>query len=166
MHDTSLHTMRIFIEENGLRDGKTIVDIGSYNINGSYRSLFDGSQSKYIGVDIIPGPNVDILIDSPKWKALKNVDAVISGQTFEHVVDIPLLLNQINKILKSGGLLCVIVPSQGPAHSYPIFRGNFTVEEMSGLVSDAGFIVDSCTITQVPIWFDCCCIAHKAKAVK
>jgi SAM-dependent methyltransferase len=152
-------TMRQFVEANGLRDGKTIVDIGSLNINGSYRDLF--STSKYIGVDLIHGNNVDIIIDSDEWHGLKDVDAVISGQTFEHVADIPKLLSQIKEILKPGGLLCVIAPSEGAAHEYPIWRGNFTVDEMTRLVVDAGFIVDSCTITTAPPWFDCVCIAHK-----
>jgi len=166
MHSTSMETMRKFVEENGLAEGKIVLDIGSYDYNGSYRSLFQSPRSRYIGVDIQYGPGVDLLMDSPAWDFLKDVDAVISGQTFEHVENIPYLLMKIAAALKPGGLLCIISPSEGPEHLYPIWRGNFTVEEMTELVEAAGFVVDSCVIDPTPIWCDLCCIAHKPAVSK
>jgi SAM-dependent methyltransferase len=161
MHPTSMSTMRLFVESYHLTEGCVIVDIGSYDYNGSYRPLFANGSSKYIGADIIPGPGVDVIVGSDAWNALKDVDAVISGQTFEHVEDVPLLLGQIKEILKPSGLLCIIAPSAGPPHDYPSWYRNFSIETMTGFITDAGFEVISCTIDKKSLWCDCCCIAIK-----
>ncbi|HOO50364.1 MAG TPA: methyltransferase domain-containing protein [Alphaproteobacteria bacterium] len=161
MHQTSMDTMRKFVNDNNLRENKVVVDIGSYDFNGSYRMLFDSPKSRYIGVDIQYGNGVDLIFDSAAWHYLKDVDAVISGQTFEHVQNVPYLLMKIHDILKPGGLLCIITPSEGPRHDCPIWTGNYTIKQMTELVKSAGFIVDSCKIDPTPVWCDLCCIAHK-----
>jgi len=161
MHESSMETMRNFVNDYGLTHGQTIVDIGSLDINGNYKSLFETGDSKYIGVDIVDGPNVDVLIGSSAWEDLKNVDAVISGQTLEHVEDIPLLMSQIMDILKPGGLLCIIAPSTAPPHDYPIWVGNFSVERMTSIVKNAGFEIILCVINPASEVGDCCCIARK-----
>jgi len=157
MHPNSMTIMEEFINNYGVKNA-TVVDIGSYDVNGRYRELFTG---KYIGVDIIPGPNVDIIMDSEEWNKLKNIDVVISGQTIEHVADIPKLMNSIYQVLKPGGILCIIAPSEGPRHDYPIWVGNFSKERMTEVVEDARFEVISCTISPVLPFNDNCCIAKK-----
>ena len=104
MHPTSMATMKKFVEDYNLKDNCVVMDIGSYDTNGSYRELFVGSSTVYIGVDIIPGPNVDMIIDSVEWHTLTlDIDAIISGQTLEHVEHVPKLLEQIKERLKPGG---------------------------------------------------------------
>ena len=164
MHESSMITMRKFVEDNDLEDGQTVVDIGSLDINGTYRLLFQGS--KYIGADIMTGANVDILVGLPEWDALENVDAVISGQTLEHIEDIPLFMAGIMRILKPGGLLCIIAPNAGMPHHYPAWVGHFSIERMSGVVKDAGFEIESCTIDTASEHQDCCCIARKPTEAK
>jgi len=166
MHQSSMDIMRKFVEENKLSEGKIVLDIGSYDYNGSYRTLFSNPKNRYIGVDIVPGPGVDLIIDSHAWELLKDVDAVISGQTFEHVENIPYLLMRIYEVLRPGGLLCIISPSAGPKHDYPIWRGHFTKKEMTDFVKTAGFTVDSCVIDKTPPFCDVCCIAHKPEETK
>jgi SAM-dependent methyltransferase len=149
--------MQEVIKEYDFGEG-TVVDIGSYDINGTYRDLISG---KYIGVDIVPGPNVDILMDSPEWNDLKDVDAVISGQTIEHVADIPKLMEAIFKVLKPGGILCIIAPSAGDAHNYPIWVGHFPEDKMREVITDGGFEVLSCTVSDVDPWRLTRCVAKK-----
>src|SRR5207247_10898383 len=63
-----------------------IVDLGSQDIRGSYRAIFDRPPWRYVGVDIVPGKNVELVIRDPyNWRELKSnsVDVLISGQTFE-----------------------------------------------------------------------------------
>ncbi len=158
MHENSMNLMREFIEKYDVRKG-TIIDIGSLDICGNYRGLFP--EAKYIGVDIIPGGNVDVIMESDEWYAIKNADVVISGQTLEHVADIPKLLSSIFDVLRPGGLLCIIAPSAGPAHDYPIWVGHFSVEEMSKIVIKAGFEILDCIISDVEPWKDVRCIARK-----
>ncbi len=162
MHDNSMKIMAKFIDEYKVKDS-TVVDIGSLDINGSYRGFFTG---KYTGVDITTGPNVDVIMDSDEWDRLNNVDTVISGQTLEHVADIPKLMASIFNVLKPGGLLCLIAPSAGEAHYYPIWTGNLSKEKMTDVVESAGFEVISCTISDVGPFLDNCCIARKPEASK
>lgn len=162
MHYSSMLKMAEFAIEHDCK-GKTVVDIGSLNVNGTYRVLFP--KSIYIGVDIIKGRNVDVIMDSKEWDKLKEVDIVISGQTLEHVEDIPKLMKSIFDLLKSDGIVCIIAPSDGPPHEPPWF-GNISKERMIKVVSDAGFKVLSCTIHPVGPWKDNCCIAIKMKEKK
>ena len=158
MHDNSMDLMRDFIEKYNVKNGR-VVDIGSLDLNGNYRGLFPDAE--YVGVDIVEGENVDVVMDSNEWQAIKNVDLVISGQTIEHVANIPKLLSSIFNILRPGGLLCVIAPSAGPSHDYPIWVGHFSVEEMSTIVTKAGFEILDCIITPVEPFRDVRCIARK-----
>ena len=38
-----------------------ILDVGSYDVNGNYRSIFESMGHKYNGLDMERGPNVDIV---------------------------------------------------------------------------------------------------------
>ena len=162
MHDNSMKIMEAFAKEYKISK-ETVVDIGAYDINGTYKPLFP--KSKYIGVDTSPGPNVDVIMNSPEWNKLKNIDIVISGQTLEHVADIPSLMASIYAVLKPGGIACIIAPSQGEPHYYPIWTGNVSYDQMIKYFTDAGFEIISCTISDVPPFHDNCCIARKPKTV-
>lgn len=162
MHDNSMKIMKEFVKEYNIQK-ETVVDVGAYDINGTYKSLFP--KAKYIGVDTNIGPNVDIIMDSDEWKKLKDIDLVISGQTLEHVADRVALMNSMFNVLKPGGVICIIAPSAGEAHYYPIFTGNVSKDEMVGLVTGAGFEIISCTISNIPPFLDNCCIARKPEVV-
>ncbi len=158
MHGNSMILMQQFVERYGFQ-GASVVDVGSYDVNGTYRGLFSGG--KYTGADIRIGPNVDVIMDSPEWQVLTGADAVICGQTLEHVADIPVLMTSIFDVLKPGGLLCMIAPSAGPSHDYPIWVGLFSVERMTETVISAGFEIIDCTVSDVEPFRDCCCVARK-----
>ena len=161
MDSESMLLMHGVVEKYDLKD-KTVVDVGSYDVNGTYRALFTG---KYIGVDIIPGPNVDILMGSEEWEKIENVDAVISVQTIEHVANIPGFMTEIWRALKSGGILCIIAPSEGPAHDYPIWVGNFPEERMREVVTAGRFEILSCAVSDVLPWKLVTCVAKKSEVI-
>lgn len=161
MHDNSMILMKEFVEKYDVR-GVTVVDMGSFDVNGTYRDLFPGGQ--YIGVDIVEGRNVDIVVGSKEWDELENVDVVISGQTLEHVADIPGFMAGIYRILKPGGLFCVIAPSAGPGHDYPVWVGHFSEEKMAEVVTAGGFEILSCTVSNVEPMKDTCCVAKKPQS--
>lgn len=48
-----------------------VLEIGSININGSARELW-GDLSPYVGVDIVPGPGVDVVADIRNLDVLNN----------------------------------------------------------------------------------------------
>ena len=126
MHLSSFDEMREFRqkyladkEESPLR----ILDLGSMAIGGSYRPIFEESQWEYIGVDISSGDNVDIVLSDPyDWLEIEScsIDIVISGQAFEHIEYFWRTMTEIARILKPEGLCCIIAPSGGAEHRYPV----------------------------------------------
>lgn len=99
----------------------SVVDIGSYDVNGSYRTLFKNERWSYTGVDLSAGPGVDIVLTSPYHFPLPSgsFDLVISGQAFEHIEYFWQTWLEMLRILKPGGRIFLIAPSRGPEHKYP-----------------------------------------------
>lgn len=119
MHPSSMATMRRFINEYLSLDKKTkIIDIGSLDINGSYRELFDNKLWEYIGIDIKEGDNVDVVLEKHFNLPFddKSIDVVISGQAIEHMSHPWLMMEEIGRVLKKNGFCCMVVPSAGCFH--------------------------------------------------
>jgi SAM-dependent methyltransferase len=114
---------------------QTIIDIGSYDVNGSYRPLFNSSNWKYIGVDLCAGPNVDVVLTSPYRFPFTScfADIVISGQAFEHIEFFWLTWLEMVRVLKPEGLIFLIAPSRGPEHRYPVDCWRFYPDGFSAL---------------------------------
>ncbi len=104
-------------------DELLIVDLGSCDYNGSYRPIFTKPRWRYLGVDLAPGKNVDLILrEAYDWRELKSesVDALISGQTFEHTEYFWETMLEIARVLKPGGLCCLIAPATGNEHRFPV----------------------------------------------
>jgi hypothetical protein len=145
MHQHSLDIMAQFRREYvdaRQNEPLVIVDIGSADLNGSYRELFARPPWRYVGVDLVAGPNVDVVLSDPyRWRELgsASTDVVVCGQTFEHTEFFWETMLEIARILKPHGLCCIIAPSSGPEHRYPrdcwrIFSDGFSaVARYAGL---------------------------------
>ena len=100
-----------------------ILDLGSLDVNGSYRRYFEVSTWTYRGIDMAAGENVDIVLQDPyNWQEIKSgsADVVVSGQAFEHIEFFWLTMLEIARVLKPEGLCCLIAPSGGYEHRYPV----------------------------------------------
>jgi SAM-dependent methyltransferase len=99
-----------------------IVDVGSYDVNGSYRSIFERPGWHYVGVDIAAGPNVDLVLSSPYRFPMRDsfADLVISGQAFEHIEFFWLTWKEMVRVARPGGLIFLIAPSRGSEHLHPV----------------------------------------------
>jgi len=118
MHAETMMLMKEFISEHldPLKE-YNLLEVGSLNVNGSYRELF--SNVKYTGIDVQAGPDVDIKLKKPyDWAELEDnsYDLIISGQCLEHVEFPWLVMEQIKKKMTNDAIICVIVPSTGPIH--------------------------------------------------
>ena len=83
---------------------KKVIDIGSLDINGNNRGLF--TNCEYIGVDVIPGKNVDIVSIAHKLEFNnESFDVIISTNALEHDMYFPLTMKKMYNLLKPNGLL-------------------------------------------------------------
>jgi SAM-dependent methyltransferase len=96
--------------------GTNVLDIGSLDINGNNRYLFE--QCNYTGIDIGEGKNVDVVCSGHLFKSEDLFDVVISTECFEHDEYWELTLkNVINNLLKDGGLFLFSCAAPGrPEH--------------------------------------------------
>jgi SAM-dependent methyltransferase len=125
-----------------------ILDLGSQDINGSYRPIFDDPAWCYVGLDLSPGNNVDIVLNDPYlWKPVRSAsfDVVISGQALEHIEFFWLTMLEVARALKPGGLACIIAPSAGPEHRYPVDCWRFYTDGMKALADFAQLDVHEVT---------------------
>lgn len=134
------------------REPLKILDLGSQVVDAdprSYKCLFDNADWHYTGIDITEGRNVDICISDPYlWKELPcdSFDVVISGQTLEHVPFFWSLVYEVGRVLRPGGLACLIAPSGGHEHRYPVDCWRFYPDGFSSLTSWLGFdLLDAST---------------------
>lgn len=100
-----------------------ILDLGSADIGGTYAQFFNHPKWRYRGVDLVEGPNIHVVLSNPyNWRELPThcADVFVSGQTFEHIEFFWLTMREIARVLKPGGLCCIVAPSRGPIHRYPV----------------------------------------------
>lgn len=109
MHGNSMKLMGYF-KDKYVGRGASILDIGSQDINGSYRTLF--ADCKYTGLDNAAGPGVDIVSEKDNEFPFSNdcFDFVISGQTLEHSLQPWVLVKEMARVLKPSGMVCWIAP--------------------------------------------------------
>ena len=118
------------------KDKVRILDVGSYDVNGSYKHLFLDGKYEYFGLDMEKGPNVDITLNHPyNWNEIETdaFDIVISGQAFEHAEFFWVTMSEMTRVLRKDGLLCVIAPNGFGEHRYPVDCYRFFTDGMTAL---------------------------------
>jgi hypothetical protein len=93
---------------------KRVLDIGSLDINGNNRYLFEGGD--YIGLDLVPGPNVDVVSIAHMYKPSALFDVIISTNALEHDLYWRQTLCAMLTFLKPVGLMFFSVASSWPEH--------------------------------------------------
>ena len=86
--------------------------------------------------DMEAGKNVDIVLRTPYvWFeiASESADVVISGQVFEHIQYFWITMLEVARVLKPGGICCILAPSSGPEHRYPTDCWRFYPDGMTSL---------------------------------
>lgn len=147
MHRSSYNKIKYF-RDNYLNpnDELKILDIGSFDKDGDYNYglILNEEKWTYHGLDLKDGNNVDVVVENPyDWKEIedKTYDVVISGQAFEHIEYFWLTLEEIKRVTKQGGLLCVIVPSSGPVHRNPYDCYRFNQNAMKAMAKYINFTI-------------------------
>lgn len=110
MHDSVMTWVGQQVAEHDLRDGATL-EVGSLDVNGSVRSLFVGP---YIGVDMRPGPSVDVVATADRLPFPDaSFDVVVTTEMLEHDPSPWLSLAEIGRVLRPGGRLILTTRGNG-----------------------------------------------------
>lgn len=92
-----------------------VLEIGSYDVNGTVRVFFDNCD--YTGIDVIAGNGVDVVCQGQDFTSKKKFDTIITCEMFEHNMYWKETWLNILKLCKSGGLVVMSCASTGrPEH--------------------------------------------------
>jgi SAM-dependent methyltransferase len=100
-----------------LVEGGRILEIGSYDVNGTVRRVFESSRA-HVGIDLAEGPGVDHVgfghdYDEPDG----SFDIALSGECFEHDTFWPETFANMVRLVRPGGLVAFTCASRGrPEH--------------------------------------------------
>jgi len=156
MHQSSMLQCAKFVTDYLVNEETlSIADIGSLDVNGSYRPFFEKTGWTYTGIDLALGRNVDIVVPELNWNLCSPVDTgskplqfdvVISGQCLEHVRKPWLWIKDVAAILKPNGLLFLTAPNTWGFHEYPIDCWRIWPDGMRALADEVGLKEIKCYI--------------------
>ena len=120
MHDTAITSGDAMAHIYG-KPGLVVLDIGGQDVNGSLRQSFESRGMKYICVDMVEHPSVDIVVGPGEPFPFEDgsVDIIVSTSCFEHDPCFWLTFREMARVVKEGGYIYVNAPSNGPYHGFP-----------------------------------------------
>ena len=151
MHANSLKIMSRLLDKYAPPVG-LCVDVGSQDINGTYRPLVEARGLNYLGVDICPGKNVDVVLPETSTSSMilewehelveYDIDLVVSGQCLEHVRHPWIWMKAVTSMpQKLGTPFILIAPAAWPQHRYPLDCWRILPDGMQALMEWAGLEV-------------------------
>jgi SAM-dependent methyltransferase len=120
--------------------GGRVLDFGC--AEKPYRSLF-AADIEFIGADLAGNPHADIEIAPDGTLPLPDgsVDAVLSTQVLEHVLDPRAYLEEAYRVLRPGGRLLLSTHGIMVFHPDPVDLWRWTCQGLRRVVAEAGFEV-------------------------
>jgi SAM-dependent methyltransferase len=113
--------------------GAAVLDIGSRDVNGSPRPLFDWAAA-YVGLDVRSGKGVDVVMDARAFHGMGFFDIAISAETLEHEAEPEIILQCAWRALKPGGTLILTAASIGRLpHNCDGVEGSFPGEHYANI---------------------------------
>lgn len=143
-----------------------VLEIGSWNINGTPRTPLIAKASSWLGIDLFPGADVDIVVDSKEYLNYTNFghyDTVIACEVYEHDPKFWLTNDAVKRILAPGGLYIIT----SPTIDFPIHEGwddrsfggdfyRFTESALRSLFGEEMEIIEVTTVGD-SAWNHCVC---------
>lgn len=123
--------------------GKTL-DLGAGR--AKYRDIIKEKSSEYIAFDMRPGPNIDVVgnvLDLPFGD--NTFDTIVSTQVLEHVEKPWIMVKEISRVLKKGGICILTAPFLIPHHSDPHDYFRYTTEGIKSLFENENFEIIECS---------------------
>lgn len=166
MHNSSLENMQRCIDWYCPGGPIDVADLGSSDVNGSYRDFF-GEHGSYTGIDLAPGPGVDIVLEDPNTLPFddEKFDLILSGQMLEHSAQFWRVFTEMARVMKPEGMAFVIAPSAGPIHRYPVDCYRFYPDGFQALAEWSGLRLVHCWLDERGPWRDLVGVFQKGGAV-
>jgi hypothetical protein len=121
-NDPVRHVRREFVRMLESISHGRVLEIGSRARSGHDYKYLVPPDLEYVGVDILPGPNVDVVGDAHKLSSLfvpDSFDAVYSIAVFEHLVMPWRVALEMNKVMKVGAFAWILTHQSFPLHDEP-----------------------------------------------
>lgn len=121
--------------------GKRVLEVGAHDVNGSLRPILEAwGPATYVGVDINPGPGVDVVCPAEQLVERfgeASFDVLVSTEVIEHVEDWRAVLSNCKRVLAPGGLMLFTTRSPGyPYHAWPHDFWRYTESDMRAVFAD------------------------------
>jgi hypothetical protein len=148
MHVAAYRATATYVSRYKLnRKGARVLEIGSYDVNGTVRGLFD--RCDYLGIDTRMGPGVDIVADGSTYEDDQPFAVVVTTETLEHAEDPAGIICNAYTLLADGGWLLITAAAPGRgAHSIDGTAPradepyqNIDPDDLCGWLLTAGFTV-------------------------
>jgi SAM-dependent methyltransferase len=136
----------------------SVLDVGSAVVadgHMSNREAFSNPHWAYTGLDIEPGPNVDLVVAEPyDWREVADAsfDLITCSQVFEHTEFFWITILEIGRVLKTGGVAFIVAPGSGPLHRYPVDCWRFYDDGMPALAKWADLDVLDARVQWRPVY--------------
>ncbi len=126
----------------------SILEIGSRARSGNVYTGFIPSTMKYIGLDVVNGPNVNVVGDAhqlSRYFDSSTFDAAFSIAVFEHLLMPWKVAIELNKVMKKDGILFISTHQTFPLHDEPWDFWRYSDRAWHGLFNEyTGFeVVDA-----------------------
>ncbi|MDO9526091.1 MAG: hypothetical protein Q7J57_11260 [Gemmobacter sp.] len=124
-----------FVAQVATKTGASLIEIGSRARSGNTnRGLFPGLDT-YTGIDVVPGPNVDIVADAHRLSHAvdRQYDFGFSVSVFEHLIMPWVAAYELGKVLKIGGMAYIQSHPTWPLHEEPWDFFRFSRHAWSGI---------------------------------
>ena len=112
MHSQVMDYLKSALAVVGGATGKSVLEIGSLNVNGGARDLCAGALG-YLGIDKVAGLGVDDVADAREYDLGRALDLVICTEVLEHDPEPAAILDCAARCLKPGGYLILTCASTG-----------------------------------------------------
>jgi len=143
MHKESFAQMKRILERFAGQK-HSVLDVGSMDVNGNYRGLVEGMGWSYVGLDLAPGKNVDIVVDDPYDFGIQDCSysLVISGSTMEHVKSIWRWVPELARVTSIEGHVVILTHTSWELHRYPVDCWRIMPDGMRHLFDECGNLID------------------------
>lgn len=131
--------LEALFEQANTMDKPIVLELGTKRSIPSRSTMhrdFVPHASKFLGFDIEPGEDVDIVGDVHQLSQIigrEKMDIIISCSTFEHFKYPFLAAHEILKTLRIGGVLFIQTHQTFPIHAYPYDYFRFSTEALAAL---------------------------------